>query len=138
MLISTSVLEKVSNYDLVKCISHMVMLHSGPGRTARYTRDDLRTMLLRVVVPSSLTTSTVPNKAHRRLRRFQAFMLYTSFSCLLTFILYVCYHRIREYQGLGQHLQTSYIALDRKGELRSGSALAQGIGYRLPKSVGGL
>ena len=138
MLISTSVLEKVSNYDLVRCISHMVMLHSGPGRTAPYTRDDLRTMLLRVVVPSSLTTSTVPNKAHRRLRRFQVFILPTSFSYSFTFILYVCYHWVRECQGLGQRLRTPYIALDRKKALRSSSALAQGIDYRLPKSVGGL
>ncbi len=85
MLISTSVLKRVSNYDLVICILQMVdlcalcdhVLHSGSGRTVRYTRDDLRTMVRRVVVPSLLTTSSVPNKAHHRFRRFQAFILYT-------------------------------------------------------------
>ena len=78
MLISTSVLNRVSNYDLIRCTLQLVVLRSGSGRTVRYTRDDLRTMLRRVVVPSSLTTSSVPNKAHRRFRRFQAFILHTS------------------------------------------------------------
>jgi hypothetical protein len=68
------------------------VVHSGSGRTVRYTRDDQRTMLRRVVVPSSLTTSSLPNRAHRRFRRFQAFILHTSISYPLTFILYVCYH----------------------------------------------
>ncbi len=44
------------------------------GRTVRYTRDDLRTMLRRILVPSSLKTSSVPNKAHRRFSRFQVFI----------------------------------------------------------------
>ena len=79
------------------------LLHSGSGRTVRYTRDDLRTMVRRVVVPSSLTTSSVPNKAHRRFRRFQMVIL-TSIS--LTFILYVYYQRGCECQGLYQRLQT--------------------------------
>ena len=93
MLISTSVLNRVSNYDLIRCTLQLVVLRSGSGRTVRYTRDDLRTMLRRVVVPSSLTTSSVPNKAHRRFRRFQMFILYTPPSSYpLTFILYVCYY----------------------------------------------
>jgi hypothetical protein len=77
--------------DLCACLCAwwQHVLHSGYGRTARYTRDDLRTMLRCVVVPSSLTTSSVPNEAHRR---FQVFILHTSISYLLTFILYVCYH----------------------------------------------
>jgi hypothetical protein len=75
------------------------VLHSGSGRTVRYTRDDLRTMLRRVV-PSSLITSSVPNKAHRRCSRFQVFILHTSFSYPLTFILYVCYYRVCEMSRL--------------------------------------
>ncbi len=46
----------------------------GPGRTSRYTRDDLRTMLRRMLLPSSRMTSSVPNKVHHCFRRFQAFM----------------------------------------------------------------
>lgn len=45
-----------------------------PVRTSRYMRDDLSTMLRRVLVPSSPRTSSVPNKVHHRFRRFQAFM----------------------------------------------------------------
>src|SRR3712207_2740784 len=86
--------------DLCALCDHV--LHSGSGRTVRYTRDDLRTMVRRVVVPSSLTTSSVPNKAHRRFRRLQVFILHTSTSYLLTFILYVCYHRVCECQGFVQ------------------------------------
>ena len=100
MLISISVLKWVSKYDLIMCTSHIIdlcalydhVLHSGSGRTVRYTRDDLRTMVRRVVVPSLLTTSSVPNKAHRRFRRFQVFIPTHPISYPLTFILYVCYH----------------------------------------------
>jgi hypothetical protein len=87
----------------------------------RYTRDDLSTMLRRVVVPSSLTTSSVPNKAHRRFRRFQM-VIHTSIS--LTFILYVCYHRVCECQGCASACKPPYIALDRKGR-RSEAVLGQ-------------
>ncbi len=41
-------------------------------------------------------------------------------------------------KGYASTCKPPYIALDRKEALRSGSALAQGIDYRLPKSVGGL
>ena len=87
-------------YDLIMCTSHIVdlcalydhVLQGGSGRTVRCTRDDLRTMVRRVVVPSLLTTSSVPNKAHRRFRRFQVFIPTHPISYPLTFILYVCYH----------------------------------------------
>jgi hypothetical protein len=76
--------------DLSARCKHVI--HGGSGPILRYTRDDLRTTLWRVVVPSSLKTTSVPNEAHRRFRRFQVFILHTSLSNSVTFILYVCYH----------------------------------------------